>query len=100
MKPNEIAGLRTAIENRLGHPLTVHTDFDELSTELKGAMSSSTLKRVWGYNKDHQSISLKSVNILAQYLGYDSYDDFINSDSLASEDHKQLYATSKIAMLA
>lgn len=100
MKPNEIIGLRSAIESYLGHPLTVHTDFDEFSIELKSAISSSTLKRVWGYNKDHQSISLKSVNILAQYLGYDDYDDFINSDSLASEDHQKLYTASKIAMLA
>ncbi|MFR9543355.1 MAG: hypothetical protein SNJ29_15650 [Rikenellaceae bacterium] len=100
MKPNEIAGLRTAIESRIGSPLKVHTDFDELSIKLKGAISPSTLKRIWGYNKDHQSVSLKSVNILAQYLGYDSYDDFINSNSLASEEHQQLYAASKIAMLA
>ncbi|MFR9541772.1 MAG: hypothetical protein SNH27_06950 [Rikenellaceae bacterium] len=100
MKPNDIAGLRTAIENHLGRPLTVHTDFDELSTELKGAVSSSTLKRVWGYNKDHQNISLKSVNILSQYLGYENYDDFINSDYLVLEDHQKLYAASKIATLA
>ncbi len=100
MTPNELDGLRAAVETKFGSPLKVHTDFNELSLKLGGMISLSTLKRIWGYNKDHQNISLKSVNILAQYLGYENYDDFINSDSLASEDHQKLYAASKVAMLA
>ncbi len=98
MKPNELAGLRAAVESHYGSPLKVHSDFEMLSRCV--AISPSTLKRIWGYNTDHQSISPKSTDILAQYLGYDNYEDFINSHSLDSDEHQQLYAASKIAMLA
>lgn len=98
MKPTELIGLRAAVESHYGSPLKVHSDFEMLSRCV--AISPSTLKRIWGYNTDHQSVSPKSTDILAQYLGYDSYEDFINSHSLGSEEHQQLYAASKIAMLA
>ncbi len=100
MKSNDIAGLKRAIEKRFGTPLKVHSDFETLSGELKSALSTSTLKRIWGYNKDYPNVSTKTVNLLAQYVGFEDFDDFVNSHSLHSEEHQQLYYASKIAMLA
>lgn len=45
LTPNEIDGLRTAVENKIGFPLRVHTDFNSLSLILKGAISPSTIRR-------------------------------------------------------
>ena len=68
MTPEELAGLRAAVEKKYGRPLIVHGDFELFHNELGFKISSQTLKRVWGYNKDHKSISTKTVDILAQYL--------------------------------
>ena len=50
MKPYEIEGLKEAVERKLGVSPKVHSDYDELSLKLGGALSCSTLKRMWGYN--------------------------------------------------
>ncbi len=100
MTPQELIGLRAAVEQRFGGVISVQSDFDKLSVELKSKLSSTTLKRVWGYNKDHQSISKKTTNILAEYLGFSSYEEFLKVGVLDSDDHKVLHNASQIAMLA
>ena len=99
MKPYEIEGLKEAVERKLGVSPKVHSDYDELSLKLGGALSCSTLKRMWGYNTDHEDISAKSVDILAKCLGYDNYREFIDLAALTSDDQHKLYTASKVASL-
>ena len=100
MTPDELKGLRTAVEYRFGGVISVPSDFDKLSRILKNELSSSTLKRAWGYNKDHKSISPKTANILAGYLGFGSYEEFLKVGMLVKEEHQMLHNASQIAMLA
>ncbi|MBD5231557.1 MAG: hypothetical protein HDS66_05345 [Bacteroidales bacterium] len=79
-----IAILCNAVEKRLGRSLSSHRDFDYLSEELSKAgkrVSGSTLKRIWGYNKDVSS-SYKpyqyTILSLVNFLGYNSLEDFVN----------------------
>lgn len=81
MELPEIEELKLLVEEKYGKQLTATCDFDELSIELErclcNSLSSSTLKRIWGYVNDKHKTRRNSYDILSQYLGHKDFDAFL-----------------------
>lgn len=79
----EIEFLKTRIEAICERRIATPKDFEYLSDEIfqktKNSISSSTLKRIWGYDTYNSSPTIRSLDILAYYLGYHSFRSFQNS---------------------
>lgn len=79
-KSYEINRLIENIEIKLERKLNTPTDFDFLSSAIKGSInesvSTSTLKRLWGYVTYPHIPSITVLSILSRFLGYKDYEDF------------------------
>lgn len=78
----EIAELLIQVENRYQRPLHTSTDFDEFSFYLKqqvnDVVSTSTLKRLWGYVNDSHLPRMRTLDILSRYVGHTNFKQFCN----------------------
>ena len=77
----QISLLRQAVERAIDFPLSTHGDFLRLSAgieyTLREHMSESTLERLWGYStRYYETVSVRTLNVLARFVGYHSWDDF------------------------
>lgn len=75
--------LRKAVERKAQFRIQTSKDFQRLSEAIAedgaGYLSSSTLKRFWGYVKDTAGKHSSTLDILARYAGYtDGYGSFVN----------------------
>lgn len=72
--------LKTVVEKAVGMSIQTPRDFEWLSEEVEKAtgehLSSSTLKRLWGYMKDAGEPRRGTLDILARFLGYSSFETF------------------------
>lgn len=79
-KLTAIEKLKQAFEVALGHKCTVSNHFDELREyvfQRTGQyVSSTTLKRIWGYLNEPHLANQSTLNLLAIALGYSSWDNF------------------------
>lgn len=77
----EIEELKSRVEKKYGRLLSTTTDFDEFSVVLKRiqgeTVSPSTLKRIWGYVNDTHKTRKFTLDILARYIGYENFDQFV-----------------------
>lgn len=68
------------VERKYAKSLRTTTDFDEfslhLNKELGISLSTSTLKRLWGYVKDKRKPRGHTLDSLAVYVGFRHYNDF------------------------
>ena len=75
--------LREAVEQKAGRKMATPKDFNFLSEhifeEIHTRISPSTLKRIWGYLQNDNTPRSTSLNILANYVGYDNWDRFLAS---------------------
>lgn len=82
MNSPEIEELKLAVERKYGKVLGTTTDFDEFSFYLKKeigkTISSSTLKRLYGYVSDDHKPRAVTLDILSQFAGYKNYQEFIH----------------------
>ena len=74
--------LREKIERVAGHPIVKPQDFrwlaDEIEQRLGVPIGVNTLKRFFGYNDGSPVETRRStLDILARYVGYSSYDTFL-----------------------
>lgn len=80
---NKIPSLLTRVEETLGQKICPPRDFDALSQSIYTSthirISSSTLKRMWGYVHDVPNYAPRSYTLhaLAQYIGYKDFDTFL-----------------------
>ena len=76
----EISELLRMVEKKYAKPLDTTTDFEEFSYYLKqrevGLISASTLKRLWGYVNDLHDPRIITLNMLANYIGYENFKAF------------------------
>lgn len=76
----EIVELKRLVEDRYGRKLETTTDFEVFSlyaTKKTGRdISTSTLKRLWGYVNDSHKPRVVTLDILAQYIGHRNFTDF------------------------
>lgn len=77
----EIEELKSRVEKKYGRLLSTTTDFDEFSFVLdrtvQQSISASTLKRIWGYVNDAHKTRKFTLDILARYIGYENFDQFV-----------------------
>ena len=76
----ELSQLLRKIEGKYGRRIATSTDFESLSVNIEyvtgEAISSSTLKRLWGYVSLRTSPHLSTLDILARYVGSKDFSAF------------------------
>lgn len=77
----EVAVLRARVEESFGMPLETHNAFISLVGAIEAGVrehvSESTLERMWGYStRGADAISLRTLNVLSQYVGSSSWKGF------------------------
>ena len=69
----ELKFLLSEVEKTYGRGVCTTTDFEALSVviehDINERLSSSTLKRLWGYVANNSSPSLTTLNILSRFVG-------------------------------
>ena len=80
---NEIKALINAIESSIGFKVSTPKDFDLLKeiifNHTSEYISSTTLKRIWGYLDEPLKTRISSLSILAKAIGYTDWEEFHNS---------------------
>ena len=87
----QIEQLKKRVEQSIDFPLSTHGDFLRLSAgiefTLREHMSESTLERLWGYSTRHyESVSMRTLNVLARFVAFKGWDDFCASLMRSSSD--------------
>lgn len=83
MKKNdpEIQQLLLDVEQRLGRRICTPADFDILSLEVwektHATLSSSTLKRLWGYVDAGEAVRRTTLTLLSQYVGFYDWEHYL-----------------------
>lgn len=76
----EIAELLSFVEKKYQRNLQTTTDFDEFSFHLKQQtgeqLSTSTLKRLWGYVNDSHIPRQQTLDTLSRYIDHDNFKQF------------------------
>ena len=82
----EIEELKKDVELKFGRRIETSSDFDVLYLSIKGEtgkdISVSTLKRLWKYVNYSSSPRVGILSILATYIGYKDWYDFLESDKV------------------
>lgn len=98
----EIVELLRLVEQKYNKPLSTTTDFDEFSLNLKqkgiGLLSTSTLKRLWGYVNDEHKPRMQTLNLLARYVGYDHFSSFCVWLKSSTAYNSSFFSTKQILM--
>lgn len=99
----EITILRRRIEEVFGRAVVAPKDYEELSDALKNKVSSHTIKRLFGYIKSYDLIRFSTLNILAEYAGYASWNDFLqvlqrNSKVESTELHQEIIKSDDLSV--
>ena len=85
----EIEKLKRCIEENLNRKIATSTDFIFLSGAVwdrtHETISSSTLKRLCGYVKGYDKMHDSTMEILSHFLGYNSWDDFLDKTGRESD---------------
>lgn len=80
MTTPEIEELKHLVEEKYGKGINTTTDFEEFSFFLQKnidkKISSSTLKRIWGYVNDEHRPRIGTLNTLAEYVGHQDFTTF------------------------
>ena len=86
MEPKIIPELQTlldAVEQKYGHKIVATNDFNTLAVllehECHEVLSSSTLKRLWGYVTLRTTPRKGTLDVLSRYVGYRDFSDFRTS---------------------
>ena len=79
----ELACLLQKVEERYGRGVKTSTDFEALSVTIEREtgefISSSTLKRLWGYVSLQPSPRVATLDVLARFVGHASFSAFCQS---------------------
>lgn len=79
----ELSYLLSEVEKHYGRRLATSTDFEALSVlierETNDMLSSSTLKRMWGYVTKHPVPRVTTLDILSRYIGHKDFRAFCSS---------------------
>ena len=84
--------LREAIEMAVDRKMKTPKDFDFLAGQifdkLHENVSSTTLKRIWGYLPETSAPRISTLDLLAQYVDYADWDAFCRQDVQPSESRR------------
>ena len=98
----QITALRERVESPFGKKLSVHADFLALvaviEMEQRQHISESTLERVWGYStRGYDTISLHTLDVLAQYAAGCYWEDFCRLLHAESGSESELFNVEHIS---
>lgn len=83
IEENALTHLRAALETAAGRRMSVPRDFERLSElvfeKVHQKVSSTTLKRLWGYLKEDTMPRESTLDILAQFVGNTDWQDFVST---------------------
>ena len=96
-KAQEIQRLRERVERFLGMTMHSKRDFETLSVEVynhrKVLLSSTTLRRLWGYQEQGaHTTSTVTLNTLARMIGYTSWEAFRDDKSAECNNSEMMEA--------
>ena len=81
--------LREAIEIAVDRKMKTPKDFDFLAGQifdkLHENVSSTTLKRIWGYLPETSAPRISTLDLLARFVDYENWDSFCRHDEQPSE---------------
>ena len=88
--PNQaLERLREAIEIAVDRKMKTPKDFDFLAGQifdkLHENVSSTTLKRIWGYLPETSAPRVSTLDLLAQFVDYEDWDSFYHQDENPSK---------------
>ena len=76
----ELACLLSEVEKKYGRRIATTTDFESLSVVIEHAtgelLSSSTLKRLWGYVSLNPTPRISTLDILSRFIGHKDFRGF------------------------
>lgn len=79
------------------------SDFSTLATligeETKSTIGATTLKRLFGYIEDARETNQSTLNIIARYLNFESWDEYVNSfrmDSMWNENTDTIWTANLV----
>lgn len=88
--------LKHQIQLRYGNEILFSKDCEQLSVDIfeitSIKISAQTLRRLFGFINDGVQISNSSINFLAQYCGFENYEDFLkyNNTKVLEVDSKDI----------
>lgn len=97
----EILALMEAVEKRFGRKPETTTQFIALSYAIESVtcdtLSSSTLKRLWGYVSNTPAPRISTLDILSKYVDYRSFRVFCENLKNGTEDTSAFFNTAFLA---
>ena len=91
----EIVSLRADIEQLMGRTMRTPTDFDWLNLRIWATcheyLSSTTLKRLWGYIDGAENPRHTTLSILSRLLGYTSWEEYVASLSTRLDVESEMF---------
>jgi len=74
------------MENKVLSPNDFDTLAQNIFDKVKSQINAKTLKRLYGYDKAESSLSIRldTLNILAKYVGYDHWSEYVDHFRLVS----------------
>lgn len=79
-----LSRLLRRVEEKVGREMKTPKDFEYLSAQIfeetRRTISVSTLKRIWGYIDSYRSVRETTLDLLAQFAGYDNYRHFCQEE--------------------
>lgn len=96
----ELNYLLRQVEKKLGRDLCTSSDFEALSIIIEKEngelLSSSTLKRLYGYVTMKPTPRKSTLDILSRYLGFRNFSDFVQNLKNNSEFSSQFFSNKAI----
>jgi hypothetical protein len=95
--------IQTKVEERLGRPIRYAKDCEILSVSIHAftgeKISCSTVKRLFGLIESDNEPRLYTLDVIAQYLGYGNYDQFLQEFNPNKGDLNKLIETINVSDL-
>lgn len=80
----EIIKLKQMVEDSIPRKIKTPADFTYLSGVIfercSETISETTLKRIWGYIEGYDTTRFHTLSILARFVGYNDWDDFVREN--------------------
>lgn len=93
----EITSLLEAVEKKYGRGVNTSTDFESLSVviehEIGEYISSSTLKRLWGYVNLKPVPRIATLDVLSRFVGYNSFAAYREALKASTEQPSDFFST-------
>ncbi len=85
----EVSALRQDIERRIERKVATPADFDSLASVIweqqHQYISTTTLKRLWGYISGADTVRHTTLSILSQFLGFKDWEHYLQHLALQSD---------------